>query len=182
MSRVAVRAGRDIGVAKDENLAVVGFRVARHGAGVAIVARLGNGESCTSRFRVRDGMRRVAVRADRGIEVAAAHDLLAMNGILVVGERFGVTASAQGGDLPAQLGGLRRGVLVRYLGNFRMARGARQRAMHAASELVGLREQRVRLSIGAGCRKSRRAVAPEAGRAVNMSALSAGGVNRAENK
>ena len=123
-----------------------------------------------------------AVRADRGIEVAAAHDLLAVNGILVVSERFDVTASAQGGDLPAPLGGLRRGVLMRYLGNFRMARGARQRAMHAVSELVGLHEQRMRLSIGAGCCKPRRAVAAEAGLVVNMSALGTGSVNRTENE
>jgi hypothetical protein len=54
--------------------------------------------------------------------------------------------------------------------------------MHAAREAVRRHEKRTRLSAGARCCESGRAVAAEAGRVVNMSALSTGGVSRTENK
>jgi hypothetical protein len=178
---VAIRAGRDVGVAKGQDLAVIGLGVACHGVGMAIAAFLGDGAARCGQLRACDRMRRMTVGANRGMNVAAARDLLAVNGALIVLQCVCMTAPAQRGNLPARRGRRQACALVRDLGYRRMACGAGQRGMYAAGEAVRRHEKRARLSVRARCCESWRAVAAEAGRVVNLSALGTGSVNRTEN-
>ncbi len=119
-----------------------------------------------------DGVAAVAVRT--GCAIGKTHDDdLAVIRLGVTLRRLRMASDAVLGDgepraVPVGRG-LRR-ILMRQFGNRRMAVDAAQRlAVHAVGKLIGRHEQRTRLSVGARCRESRRAVAAEAGGVVEIS-------------